>query len=220
MENGGSDLETSNIRPTRMELLKTKGRIKLAKRGLDLLKLKRSSLILEFFSISREVKGLKGNVTELIQKSIASERLAEIVSGKLIIENTAFFQPGLKVDVTSKNVMGVKIPQVSMAKQNSFMDQLYELISLPTALMETRENFVELLNRLLVIAEKEVAMRRLLIEIDKTKRRTNSIENVLIPRLTETASYIKMKLDEIDRETFITLKVIKAKIGERGEESV
>jgi V/A-type H+-transporting ATPase subunit D len=203
-----------------MELLKTKGRIKLAKRGLDLLKLKRSSLILEFFSISREVKGLKGNVTELIQKSIASERLAEIVSGKLIIENTAFFQPGLKVDVTSKNVMGVKIPQVSMAKQNSFMDQLYELISLPTALMETRENFVELLNRLLVIAEKEVAMRRLLIEIDKTKRRTNSIENVLIPRLTETASYIKMKLDEIDRETFITLKVIKAKIGERGEESV
>jgi V/A-type H+-transporting ATPase subunit D len=203
-----------------MELLKTKGRIKLAKRGLDLLKLKRSSLIMEFFSISREVKGLKGNVTELIRKSISSERLAEIVSGKLIIENTAFFQPGLKVDVTSKNVMGVKIPQVSMAKQNSFMDQLYELISLPTALMETRENFVELLNRLLVIAEKEVAMRRLLIEIDKTKRRTNSIENVLIPRLIETASYIKMKLDEIDRETFITLKVIKGKIEQRGEESV
>ena len=203
-----------------MELLKTKGRIKLAKRGLDLLKLKRSSLIMEFFSISREVKGLKGNVTELIRKSISSERLAEIVSGKLIIENTAFFQPGLKVDVTSKNVMGVKIPQISMAKQNSFMDQLYELISLPTALMETRENFVELLNRLLVIAEKEVAMRRLLIEIDKTKRRTNSIENVLIPRLIETASYIKMKLDEIDRETFITLKVIKGKIEQRGEESV
>ena len=203
-----------------MELLKTKGRIKLAKRGLDLLKLKRSSLIMEFFSISREVKGLKGNVTELIRKSISSERLAEIVSGKLIIENTAFFQPGLKVDVTSKNVMGVKIPQVSMAKQNSFMDQLYELVSLPTALMETRENFVELLNRLLVIAEKEVAMRRLLIEIDKTKRRTNSIKNVLIPRLIETASYIKMKLDEIDRETFITLKVIKGKIEQRGEESV
>ncbi len=203
-----------------MELLKTKGRVKLAKRGLDLLKLKRSSLIMEFFSISREVKGLKGNIKGLIEKSITSERLAEIFSGKLIIENTAFFQPGIKVDVTSKNVMGVKIPRVSMAKQNSFMDQLYEMLSLPTSLMETRETFVELLNRLLVIAEKEVAMRRLLIEIDKTKRRTNSIENVLIPRLTETANYIKMKLDEIDRETFITLKVIKGKIEERGEESV
>ncbi len=203
-----------------MELLKTKGRIKLAKRGLDLLKLKRSALIMEFFSISREVKGLKGNVSELIEKSVTSERLAEIFSGKLIIENTAFFQPGLEVEVNSKNVMGVKIPQVTMAKQHSFMDQLYEMISLPTSLMETRENFVELLNRLLVIAEKEIAMRRLLMEIDKTKRRTNSIENVLIPRLTETATYIKMKLDEIDRETFITLKVIKGKIEERGEESV
>jgi V/A-type H+-transporting ATPase subunit D len=203
-----------------MELLKTKGRIKLAKRGLDLLKLKRSSLIMEFFSISREVKGLRGNVSELIEKSITSERLAEIVAGKLIIENTAFFQPGLQVQVNSKNVMGVKIPQVQMEKQKSFMDQLYEMISLPTSLMETRENFAELLDRLLIIAEKEIAMRRLLIEIDRTKRRTNSIENVLIPRLTETATYIKMKLDEIDRETFITLKVIKGKIEERGEESV
>ena len=203
-----------------MELLKTKGRIKLAKRGLDLLKLKRSSLIMEFFSISREVRGLRGNVSELIERSVMSERLAEIVSGKLIIENTAFFQPGLQVQVNSKNVMGVKIPQVTMDKQKSFMDQLYEMISLPTSLMETRENFVELLNRLLVIAEKEIAMRRLLIEIDRTKRRTNSIENVLIPRLTETATYIKMKLDEIDRETFITLKVIKGKIEERGEEGV
>ena len=213
-------METTNIRPTRMELLKTKGRIKLAKRGLDLLKLKRSSLIMEFFSISREVRGLRGNVRELIERSVTSERLAEIVAGKLIIENTAFFQPSLQVQVNSKNVMGVKIPQVTMSKQKSFMDQLYEMISLPTSLMETRENFVELLNRLLVIAEKEIAMRRLLIEIDRTKRRTNSIENVLIPRLTETATYIKMKLDEIDRETFITLKVIKGKIEERVEESV
>lgn len=200
-----------------MELLKTRGRIRLAKRGLDLLKLKRSSLIMEFFTISREVKGLRGNVGELIQKSIMTERLAEINAGKLIIENTAFFQPGLQVEVGSKNVMGVKIPQVTMAKQKSFMDQLFEMISLPTSLMESRENFAELLNRLLIIAEKEIAMRRLLMEIDKTKRRTNSIENVLIPRLTESANYIKMKLDEIDRETFITLKVIKGKIEERGE---
>jgi V/A-type H+-transporting ATPase subunit D len=198
-----------------MELLKTKGRIKLAKRGLDLLKLKRSSLIMEFFAISKEVKGLRGNVKELIEKSSTSERLAEINAGKLIIENTAFFQPGLKVEVASKNVMGVKLPQVTMAKQKSFMDQLFEMISLPTSLMEARENFTELLNRMLLIAEKEISMRRLLIEIDKTKRRTNSIENVLIPRLTESANYIKMKLDEIDRETFITLKVIKGKIQER-----
>lgn len=207
----------STIRPTRMELLKTKGRIRLARRGLDLLKLKRSSLIMEFFRISKEVKGLRGNVKGLIEKSLVSERLAEITSGKLIIENTAFFQPGIKVEVLSKNVMGVKIPEVTMSKNKGFMNELYEMISLPTSLMEARESFADLLNHLLLIAEKEIGMRRLLAEIDKTKRRTNSIENVLIPRLVSTADYIKMKLDEIDRETFITLKMIKGKIEERGE---
>lgn len=211
-------METSNIRPTRMELLKTKGRIRLAKRGLDLLKLKRSALIMEFFNISKEIKGLRGDVGNTIEKAISSERLAEILSGKLIIENTAFFQPGVKAEVLTKNVMGVKIPEVKMARESSFMNELYEMISLPTPLMEARENFLGLLNNLLLIAEKEIAMRRLLVEIDKTKRRTNSIENVLIPRLSETAIYIKMKLDEIDRETFITLKMIKGKIEERGEE--
>jgi V/A-type H+-transporting ATPase subunit D len=203
-----------------MELLKTRGRIRLAKRGLDLLKLKRSSLILEFFKVAREIRGMKEDVTKSIEEAMASERLAEIMAGELEIENTAYFQPHLRVDIEAKNVMGVKIPEVSMTRGESFMNNLYEIISLPTSLMETRESFKDLLNYLMVIAEKEIAMRKLLIEIDKTKRRTNSIENVLIPRLNETATYIKMRLDEIDRETFITLKMIKEKMEEREEADV
>ncbi|MEM4778362.1 MAG: V-type ATP synthase subunit D, partial [Thermoplasmatales archaeon] len=94
---------------------------------------------------------------------------------------------------------------------------LYEIISLPTALMESREAFKSLLNSLLIIAEKEISLRKLLQEIDRTKRRTNSIENILIPRLNETAAYIRLRLDEMDRETFITLKMIKEKIAEVSE---
>lgn len=214
-------METSNLRPTRMELLKTKVRIRLAKRGLELLKLKRSSLIIEFFKIAKEVRGLKANAPKIVEAAITSERLAEIMAGGLVIENTAYFQPSVNVGVASKNIMGVKIPEVSMERGKSFLSELYEAVSLPTSVMEARENFLVLLNYLLKIAEKEIAMRRLLIEIDKTKRRTNSIENVLIPRLNETATYIKMRLDEIDRETFITLKVIKGKMKEReGEGAV
>jgi len=88
---------------------------------------------------------------------------------------------------------------------------------LPSSLLETRRQFEKLLEELILIAEKEIAMRKLLLEIDKTKRRTNSIENVLIPRLVSTSNYIKMRLDEMDREMFITLKLIKGKIEERGE---
>ncbi|MEM0138470.1 MAG: V-type ATP synthase subunit D [Thermoplasmatales archaeon] len=209
--------DLSNVRPTRMELLKTKSRIRLAVRGLELLKLKRSALIMEFFKLARDVRGMREDLENVVQKAMMTERLAEMMAGQLVIENTAFFQPEVRVGVKAKNVMGVRIPEVSVESAESFMNKLYEIISLPTALMESREAFKSLLNSLLVIAEKEISLRKLLQEIDRTKRRTNSIENILIPRLNETAAYIRLRLDEMDRETFITLKMIKEKIEEVSE---
>jgi len=213
-------LETSNIRPTRMELLKTKARIRLARRGLELLKLKRSSLIMEFFKIAKDVKGMKADLSKSIRIAMESERLSEIIAGGIVIENAAYMQPNLMVGVSSKNVMGVKIPEVNIRKGETFLNELYETVSLPTSLMETRKYFISLMDSILTIAEKEISMRKLLIEIDKTKRRTNSIENVLIPRLVDTSNYIKMRLDEMDREIFITLKMIKGKMEEREEVEV
>ncbi len=200
-----------------MELLRTKARIRLARRGLELLKLKRSSLIMEFFKIAKDVKGMKSDLNKSIKTAMESERLSEIIAGSMTIENAAYMQPPLAVGVASKNVMGVRIPEVNIKKGESFLNELYETISLPTSLMETRKYFADLMDSILAIAEKEISMRKLLIEIDKTKRRTNSIENVLIPRLVDTSNYIKMRLDEMDREIFITLKMIKGKMEEREE---
>ncbi len=200
-----------------MELLRTKARIRLARRGLELLKLKRSSLIMEFFKIAKDVKGMKADLSKSIKTAMESERLSEIIAGGIVIENAAYMQPNLTVGVSSKNVMGVKIPEVNIKKGETFLNELYETVSLPTSLMETRKYFTSLMDSILTIAEKEISMRKLLIEIDKTKRRTNSIENVLIPRLVDTSNYIKMRLDEMDREIFITLKMIKGKMEEREE---
>lgn len=200
-----------------MELLKTKARIRLARRGLELLKLKRSSLIMEFFKIAKDVKGMKSDLSRSVKTAMDSERLSEIIAGSIVIENAAYMQPNLTVGVKSKNVMGVRIPEVNIKRGNGFLNELYETVSLPTSLMETRKYFTNLMESILAIAEKEISMRKLLIEIDKTKRRTNSIENVLIPRLVETSNYIKMRLDEMDREIFITLKMIKGKMEEREE---
>ncbi|MGC8645258.1 MAG: V-type ATP synthase subunit D [Thermoplasmata archaeon] len=207
-------VDVSSIRPTRMELLRTKSRIRLAVRGLQLLKLKRSALIMEFFKLARDVRGMREDLGKVVTKAMMTERLSEMMAGQLMIENTAFFQPGVRVGVSAKNVMGVRIPEVNVSTPGSFMNRLYEIISLPTSLMETREEFKALLSSLLVIAEKEISLRKLLQEIDRTKRRTNSIENILIPRLNDTASYIRLRLDEMDRETFITLKKIKEKMEE------
>jgi H(+)-transporting ATP synthase, vacuolar type, subunit D len=209
-------MELSSIRPTRMELLRTKSRIRLARRGLELLKLKRSSLIMEFFKIVRDVKGLRLDLHNDVVKAIKSERLAEIMSSTVLIESLVLLQKPTNVNVGIKNVMGVRIPEVSVKYGETFITKFYENVSLPSSLLETRRQFEKLLEELILIAEKEIAMRKLLLEIDKTKRRTNSIENVLIPRLVSTSNYIKMRLDEMDREMFITLKLIKGKIEERG----
>jgi H(+)-transporting ATP synthase, vacuolar type, subunit D len=211
-------MELSSIRPTRMELLRTKSRIRLARRGLELLKLKRSSLIMEFFKIVRDVKGLRLDLHNDVVKAIKSERLAEIMSSTVLIESLVLLQKPTNVNVGIKNVMGVRIPEVSVKYGETFITKFYENVSLPSSLLETRRQFEKLLEELILIAEKEIAMRKLLLEIDKTKRRTNSIENVLIPRLVSTSNYIKMRLDEMDREMFITLKLIKGKIEERGED--
>ncbi len=210
-------MEVSNIRPTRMELLRTKSRIRLARRGLELLKLKRSSLIMEFFKLVRDIKGLKLDLHNDVLKAIESERLAEIMSSSVLIESLVLMQKPTDVRIGIKNVMGVRIPEVSVNYGERFINSFYEMVSLPSSLLETRRQFEKLLEELIMIAEKEIAMRKLLLEIDRTKRRTNSIENVLIPRLVETSNYIKMRLDEMDREMFITLKLIKGKIEERGE---
>jgi len=209
-------MELSSIRPTRMELLRTKSRIRLARRGLELLKLKRSSLIMEFFKIVRDVKGLRLDLHNDVVKAIKSERLAEIMSSTVLIESLVLLQKPTNVNVGIKNVMGVRIPEVSVKYGETFITKFYDNVSLPSSLLETRRQFEKLLEELILIAEKEIAMRKLLLEIDKTKRRTNSIENVLIPRLVSTSNYIKMRLDEMDREMFITLKLIKGKIEERG----
>ncbi len=204
-----------DIRPTRIELIKTTRRIKFAKRGLDLLKMKRSSLVMEFFAISRTVKGMRENLRNDVLEAMERLRMAEILHGAMAIELIAYMTSESKVSVNSKNVMGVRIPELKISDQKTVLSNLYRATSVPVSINDAINKFEKVYNQLLDIAEKENSMRKLLYEIDKTKRRANAIENVLIPSLVDTAKYIRMRLDEIERDTFITLKTIKKKMVEK-----
>lgn len=201
-----------DIRPTRIELIKTTRRIKFAKRGLDLLKMKRSSLVMEFFAISRTVKGMRENLRSDVLEAMNRLKMAEILHGAMTIELIAYMTSESKVAVSSKNVMGVRIPELKISDQKTVLSEQYRAASVPVAINDAIKKFEKVYNQLLDIAEKENSMRKLLYEIDKTKRRANAIENVLIPSLVENAKYIRMRLDEIERDTFITLKTIKKKM--------
>lgn len=203
------------VKPTRMELLRLKARIKLANKGLNLLKQKRAALIVEFFKINKKALDLRKQLNESMRKSYESLAIAEMYQGKIAIESTAYLVNRMKgLSITTKNVMGVKIPELQ-GRDRDFraIDQQYALMGLSVKVDETISNFESALKIILDIAEVENSLRRILVEIDKTKRRVNSIENVLIPRLKNQAKYISMRFDEMERETFVTLKMIKAKLG-------
>jgi V/A-type H+/Na+-transporting ATPase subunit D len=203
-----------NVRPTRLELLRTRRRIVVAKRGLNLLKLKRSALIAEFFAISKEAMRLRGDLKKRIAQGYESIRAAEMMEGPTRLENISMLLPAVRpATVATRSVMGVRTPRVG---RGGFQPvDAATLLDLPTSVSEAIHRFQEIYQVVLDIAEKENTLRRLLLEIEKTKRRASAIENVLIPRLQGTVRYIKFRFDEMERDSFAMLKTVKRKMEEQ-----
>jgi V/A-type H+-transporting ATPase subunit D len=205
------------IRPTRLELLRTRRRIVLAKKGLNLLKLKRSALIVEFFNLSREGLALRGDLAKKIARGYESIRVAEMQEGPVRLENISMMMPNVApVQVATRNVMGVKTPRVDAGEYTPVAPPV--LLDLSTPVNESIRYFQGIYEVVLEIAEKENALRRLLLEIERTKRRASAIENVMIPRLQDAVRYIKFRFDELERDSFSMLKTVKRKM-EQGVEA-
>jgi V/A-type H+/Na+-transporting ATPase subunit D len=207
-----------NIRPTRLEYIRTKRRIKIAQKGLKLLKLKRQALILEFFNTSKTAASLRSVLQAELIKGYKSIRLAEMLAGSMRLENEAMKIPQLsKLQITPKNVMGVRIPKIGGGQSNQALTE--HLLELPPSINEAIKAYQNVHKMVLEVAEKETTLRKLLLEIEKTKRKSNAIENVFIPRLQAALKFITFRLDEMERDTFIMLKTVKRKMGEREQEA-
>ena len=188
----------------------------MARRGLDLLKMKRSSLVMEFFKISRTVKGMRENLRREVAQALEAIKIAELDVGSVSLERLALFSADTGARVKTKNVMGVRIPDLDILYRETLLSEVYRAVSMPTSAEDALKRFQKLLTLILEVAEKENSMRRLLREIDKTKRRSNAIENLLIPRLEADVKFIRMRLDEMERDTFTTLKTVKRNIERKG----
>ena len=208
-----------NIRPTRLEYIRTKRRIIIAKKGLKLLKLKRQALILEFFNTSKSAASLRSGLQAELIKGYQSIRMAEMLAGSMRLENEAMKIPQLsKLQITPKNVMGVRIPKIGGGQGNQALTE--HLLELPPSINEAIKALQNVHRMVLDVAEKETTLRKLLLEIEKTKRKSNAIENVFIPRLLAAVKFITFRLDEMERDTFIMLKTVKRKMGEREQEAI
>ena len=201
-----------DIKPTRSELLKTKKQIKLAKGGYSLLKKKRDGLILEFFDILKRAKTIRTELVEEYKIALAKINIARTLEGDLKVKSIAMAIHNIPdVNLTTKNIMGVKVPKIESSEiKKEFMERGYGIYN-SSAIDEAASSYEKVVQKIILAAEVETSMRKLLNEIEKTKRRVNGLEFVVIPRLDKVKSFIQLRLEEMERENTFRMKRIKAK---------
>ncbi|MBR9699538.1 V-type ATP synthase subunit D [Candidatus Woesearchaeota archaeon] len=203
---------TQNVKPTRSELMELKKKIKLAKSGYNLLKKKRDGLILDFFDILKEVKNLRGEIVEEYKSALDKMNMARLLESDLKIKSIALaVSKSPEVEIGTKNIMGVLVPNIGEIEvQKSTLKRGYGLYS-SAAVDEAASGYEKVVEKIIKAAEVETGMRKLLREIEKTKRRVNALEFEVIPRMEKTSSFIQLRLEEAERENVFRMKRIKKK---------
>ncbi|MEN6442245.1 MAG: V-type ATP synthase subunit D [Methanoregula sp.] len=202
-----------DIKPTRSELIDLKRKIKLSERGYKILKMKRDGLIMEFFKVLAEAKDSRGGLLKKYQRAVEMMAVANTVEGAIGVKATAFSVKEVpQITLKSKNIMGVVVPQIESSKvKKTLVERGYGVLGTSPVIDETASAFEDLVEAIIESAEIETTMKRLLDEIEKTKRRVNALEYKVIPELTAARDFIKMRLDEMEREELFRMKRIKAR---------
>ena len=202
-----------DIKPTRSELINLKRKIQLSQRGYKILKMKRDGLIMEFFKVLADAKDTRGDLLRKYAHAVEMIAIANTVEGTIGVKSAAFSVKEVpQITLKSKNIMGVIVPQIESSKvRKTLADRGYGVLGTSTVIDETASSFEELVEAIIESAEIETTMKRLLDEIEKTKRRVNALEFKVIPELTEARDFIKMRLDEMEREELFRMKKIKSR---------
>jgi V/A-type H+/Na+-transporting ATPase subunit D len=205
------------VHPTRMELIKKNGQIKLAEQGRDLLREKMDALIQEFFQIMVSVSKSR---EELEIAAVAAQRslcVAEAVDDIVALKSASFAtKRALTLDIRGKNIMGVPVPLVERKTvSKSVLERGYSMIGTSGRIDEAAERYETELDLIIGLAETETSLRRLGDEIQNNRRRVNALEQVLIPELKRQAKYIKVAIEEREREDLFRLKKVKKLLERR-----
>ncbi len=205
-------MATQNVNPTRMELTKLKKKLATAMRGHKLLKDKRDELMRQFLDLVRENKTLRERVENAIRQANKSFVLARAVMQDEVLSTALLAtKQEAMLEVSTRNVMSVDIPVFSAKTKTPDPSDIYSYgfaftsADLDSAISELSD----LLPDLLKLAEREKSAQLLAAEIEKTRRRVNALEHVMIPDTQAKIKTITMKLDENERSTQIRLMKVK-----------
>jgi V/A-type H+-transporting ATPase subunit D len=196
-----------------MELLTLRKRRNIAERGRDLLREKLDALMIEFFQFVREISTLRAKAQGLLAEAYESFVEAQMAMGYMKLEQTSVgVEDRFTIESKSRNIIGVTIPyiQVNVKPLTGFPYNIYDT---SIKLDEATLKMADAIKAIAELSSAEAAVKKLAEAIAATKRRVNSLEYVVIPRMLATIRYIEMHLEEAEREDFFRLKRIKSRMA-------
>lgn len=209
------------VQPTRSGLIEVRKRIALTQSGHKILRLKRDGLILEFFKVLGEAKDIRTQIARQYGEAERRIAIATAVDGVIAVRSAAYaLTTRPEIQLRSKNLMGVIVPSIKSTAVAAPLDQRgYGVIGTSPYIDEATAAYQRLVDTVIKAAELETTMKKLLAEIEKTKRRVNALEFRVLPELEEIERFIRFRLEELERENIYRLKRIKAKTMARAARS-
>ncbi len=207
----------TGITPTRMVLNQLKARRRTAVRGHKLLKDKRDELMRQFMDIIRQNKALRIRVEEGLTKAFASMQVASSIMSPAMLEQALLYpRQSASLEMSFKNIMSVNVPLYTFRTRSSDPSEIYPYGFAQTSgeLDDAIGQLSEVFTDMLQLAQVEKTMQLLAEEIEKTRRRVNALEYVMIPELDENIKYISMKLEENENATKVRLLKVKEMVLE------
>jgi V/A-type H+-transporting ATPase subunit D len=206
------------VSPTRMDLLDIRKKLVLAQKGHKLLEEKRDALVEKFFGIIHKRNELISQLDSDFSTAFSSLVQAQMILGEKKVDELSHVAPEIgTIDFDTDNIMGVKIPKMNREQIKTEIEPSYSLMETCSKLDDAQQDFKDLMIKLIDLADLEGGIKSLAVEIEKTKRRVNVLENNLIPKLQATCKYIEMQLEEREREDFFRRKRIKALMESKKE---
>ena len=198
------------INPTRMELTRLKRQLRTAQRGHKLLRDKRDELMKQFMETVRENRALRQRVEQGLSEAHASFTVAAaLMTPEMLRQSLLIPSRSVELDMTYENIMSVEVPRYHFAEQKGGTATPYGYAQTSGELDDAVTALSGVFRDMLRLAEIEKTTQLLAEEIEKTRRRVNALEYVMIPNTQEAIRYITMKLDENDRSTTTRLMKVK-----------
>lgn len=194
---------------TRMDLMAVKRKKLLAEKGYKLLTEKRDTLVMKFFEMIDRQRKLRTELYTLMKKSFGFLIETEMIMGENKVEDiSSGIPPCYEIKTETQNVMGVKIPKIVLEKK--YKKGYYSYMDTCARFDDTLNAFQNVFEHIIELCEVEGTIETLAAEIEKTKRKVNALDHIIIPRLNATIKHIEMHLEEREREDFFRRKKIKA----------